>query len=367
MFKPYPSLRHARLVPWRCGYTLIEILVSLSVIGILTGFLLPAVQAVREAARRSSCANHLRQIGLALHSYHDLFGSLPPGRMMTYDPRFAGRMPPCSSPFVDKSFLVMSLNLMDQTTTFNSINQFLTILGWENRTLHVTTIATFACPSDPDSGRVRPCDVSVLAALGLAEKNQKLSMVYTSYAGSFGSFLVNAIARPQNGCVVSPMTQFQANGCLGDGDAVNYAMVTDGLGQTMFATERATTPLGWVSGLESQIYTRFGWFVTGNMGDTLISNFFPPNMYSRVSRSASSRLPFAASSLHPGGVNVLLGDGSVRFVKDSVQSWPFDPFTGEPEGIQGSLEVGWTRAPKSGVWQSLATRNGGELTGGDEF
>ena len=294
------------------GFTLIEVMVTVSIISLIAGILLPAVQAARETARRVGCANNLKQIGIALHAYHDLFGSLPPGRMMTYDPRFAGPAPPCTSTFVDKSFLVLLLPQLEQSACFNAINQSLTILGRENRTVRVVAVATFACPSDPDSGRPRPADAAFMASVGLADEGEALSMVFTSYAGSYGSFLVNAIPRPGTGCRIPPNIQAQADGCLSEGVPVHYASVTDGLGQTMFAAERATTPLGWLNSVSPRIFTRFGWYLTGNWGDTLITNFFPPNMMKRLSRAAAPRAPFAASSLHPGGLHILLGDGSVR-------------------------------------------------------
>ena len=84
--------------------------------------------------------------------YHDAFGSLPPGRIKSYDPRYSGPRPPCTSSIVDKSIEVFALGFMEQTTLYNAINQSLAIIGGENSTVHSIAVSTFACPSDPMSG-----------------------------------------------------------------------------------------------------------------------------------------------------------------------------------------------------------------------
>ena len=110
-------------MPRRCGLTLIELLVVVGVVALLIALLLPAVQRAREAGRRLTCANNLRQIGLALQNYHDAAGCLPLGRMKSYDPRFAGSDPLCTASFVDKGVFIFILPFLEQAAAFNAITK----------------------------------------------------------------------------------------------------------------------------------------------------------------------------------------------------------------------------------------------------
>lgn len=137
------------------GFTLIELLVVVSIIGLLIALVIPAVQSAREASRRMSCANNLKQIGLGLSLYHDAHETLPVGRMLLYDRRYITDPDlPCVPRIVDKSFLVAILPYIEQSNIYSSINNSLTILGSENQTIFGVSIAVYACRATPT--RVRP-------------------------------------------------------------------------------------------------------------------------------------------------------------------------------------------------------------------
>jgi prepilin-type N-terminal cleavage/methylation domain-containing protein/prepilin-type processing-associated H-X9-DG protein len=339
----------------RRAFTLIEVLTAISVIALLLALILPALQGSRESARRLQCANNLKQMGIALNGYHNSFGSLPPGRLLTYDPRFAGPSPPCTSVMVDKSFLVMILPMIEEAPLYNSINQNLTIFGYENRTILPIVISTFCCPSDAVSETPVYADTSWMVKFGLAAPTDQLAMALSSYAGCFGSYHVNAVPTPSNSCQVPAPLAAQANGSIGDTSPVSMASILDGLSNTMFVTEKA-------NGSGQRAKPRpYGWYVSGNWGDTLITTFYPPNTANSISSAGGVTHVFSASSAHRGGVNALLGDGSVRFIRDSIQTWPFDSLTGLPLGAVETAGGWWVGTPPPGVWQALATRAGQEV------
>lgn len=350
------------------AFTLMEVLIVVGIIALIIALTVPAVQSAREAARRAYCGNSLKQIGLGLLQYESSFGCLPPGRIKTYDRRYAGLNPPCSSRIIDKSYEIFILPFMEQLSLYNGINQSLTIVGVENSTLHRVVVSTFACPSDPSSGSPRDLKANALAAYGLSDPpGGRQQMVFTSYAACTGSFETPALPLPSNRCNPVSIAIQQNNGCFNDLSPIMLASVTDGLSSTFFVLERATSPLQGVDNFNTGQFATHGWFITGNWGDTLVTTFYPPQAFRKITLAATTAQFNSASSLHPGGLNALMGDSSVRFIRETIQSWPFSTITGNPVGAIKSSGGSWSNVPTSGVWQALSTRGGSELTSTDNF
>ena len=353
----------------RRGLTLIELLVVITIIAILAALLIPAVLAARRSAQALGCLNNLKQIGLALNSYHSVAGCLPPGRFRTYDRRYQGDNPPCSTILVDKSAFLMILPQLEQAALYNAINNDLTIMGRANSTVWAVPVTVLACPSDPDAASPRLLDQTAMRDYSIPDiPDQPCLMSYTSYAGCFGS--LKTLAQPQEryGCQVSAAMLAQNDGCFNDRAPIRFGSITDGLGQTILVGEKALGTLRVLDEgrLRATEFNRHGWVITGNMGDTLCTGMYPPNRFK--TGGTGRALSDGMSSYHPGGVNVLFADGSARLVTETVQSWPLAANGGGPAGAVYSSALGaWQNLPALGVWQALCSRAGGEVVAAESY
>jgi prepilin-type N-terminal cleavage/methylation domain-containing protein/prepilin-type processing-associated H-X9-DG protein len=323
----------------RLGFTLIELLVVIAVIAILLGLLLPAIQAAREAARRAQCANNLKQIALALHNYVNVNDILPMGYVNQWCEIIPDAMCISHGPFV------AMLPQLDQQPVYNSVNFDRNIYNIPNTTIFAVGLAILWCPSDPTVSQ------PVIADLFESTQNQ---IHLSSYVGCSGTWYNHGR---------NPIRSEQNNGLFWGASAVRLANVTDGTSQTIAFGEKAhallTPDTAW----------NWGWWADGDIGDTLFSTLYPINP-KRLTRDGS--LPFtnslywasSASSLHPGGANFALLDGSVRFIKDSINCWTIDPATNLPPGLtQGGNPVLYSWGPdlNFGVYQRLSTRKFGDI------
>lgn len=154
----------------------------------------------------------------------------------------------------------------------------------------------------------------------------------------------------------------QADGVFTDVHPLRFASVLDGLSSTLFVTEKAVASFEAMDAVQPQMSLRKAWYVSGDLADTLLTTFSPPNISERVPPAALTARLYSASSLHVGGVNVLFGDGAVKFMSDSIDSWLVNSF-GEPQGASKSPGGWWVGVPRPGVWQALGTRAGKEPVG----
>ncbi len=328
------------------GFTLIEILVVIAVIAILVGLLLPAVQQARDAARRAQCVNHLKQIGLAMHAYQARQGVFPP-----IDPVSNPKAPPIEQ-YANHGYspLARMLGELEQPALYAGINfDFEPTLPDAlsvNLTVMKTGISNFLCPSDG------PPPVE-----GYGRVNYRFSVGPTNIAtlqsreqGPFCTFHTLGPADFRDGLSNTVGTSERLQGDWTDGTfhrGGDYRLVD--LGPEPYgAADRDSARCredgpGIVFGDESR--GGESWFLTG-VGFTSYDHINPPNapgdcVFERaleiVFKRAHAYGVIAATSHHPGGVNVGMMDGSVRFVKDGVAK---------------------------ATWRALATRAGGEVVAG---
>jgi prepilin-type N-terminal cleavage/methylation domain-containing protein/prepilin-type processing-associated H-X9-DG protein len=314
-----------RRPPWqRFGFTLVELLVVLSIIGIVIALLLPAVQAAREAARRLQCTNNLKQLGLAVADYESINGCLPPGSL----PRMLGE---------DFSVFVRLLPELEQRPTYNAFNLMLTGESPENTTVAATGIATLCCPSD--YGITTPM---ASGAWGTS---------YSAVAGPWEWDAFNFVPGTLDQLMPGEAQRVAQLGLIYPLSSVRLAQVTDGMSNSLLFTETDYTQ--WQT-----LWT------AGDGNDTLVNTSMPPN---------SDLLPsmfflLIADSLHPGGVNCGFGDGSVRFVKNSIDSWPCAPGWCSSLGWNQQASVPYIiPGARLGVWQALSTRSNGECISSDSY
>jgi prepilin-type N-terminal cleavage/methylation domain-containing protein/prepilin-type processing-associated H-X9-DG protein len=352
----------------RRGFTLIELLVVIAIIAVLIALLLPAVQAAREAARRAQCTNNLKQLGLAVHNYISANNVFPLGSYQK--PQF---ITACGSTH-EQSFLVGLTNYFEQQQVYNAYNFSVNAYDFSNLTIHGVGISTLWCPSDPKVSDVQDLSASITAATGQSPPPIQL-MHYNSYKGNSGTWFAPGLSDYPTDPTFAA-AKAEANGLIYFYSNNSIASVTDGTSNTILIAESAYGKLG------GQDAIFFGWWTSGDYGDTMFTTLYPINPQSKLGGNPNTTVisidtfESAASSFHPGGINVGFADGSVRFIKDSISTLPFSQATGLPTALiataNGSCAdsaplYSFQAGTQFGVWQALSTRAGGEVIGSDSY
>ena len=317
------------------GFTLVELLVVIAIIGILIALLLPAVQAAREAARRSQCANNVKQLGLALHNYHDTYKTFCQG---------GGGPLPSDLRRSEWSGLISLLPYLEQQALYDLWTDGAYPRAYWTRPETIPQVPGFLCPSagKPPAGYY-------------PQQGQK------NYFFCYGTTVTGNYNQP-------------TNGLFGIDSYNTFAHIYDGASNTIAMSERAHRPptgdrllignlcvnstldpptcAAYAVGNEYDpscsltTFTPGGLWAFGHPHWNAFTTVLPPNGPScsnGADNQSSASGIYTASSRHPGGVQVLLGDASVRFVSETIDS------VGGQSGF--------------GTWGSLGTREGGETIG----
>ncbi|RUL89111.1 DUF1559 domain-containing protein [Tautonia sociabilis] len=362
----------------RRGFTLIELLVVIAIIGVLIALLLPAVQSAREAARRAQCTNNLKQLALALQNYHDVNGSFPMGD--AYQRR--GNNP---GGWVRQNFgpWVAMTQFYEQGNIFNSLNTDVMIYYAQNSTTNGFAVSILWCPSDSEVINQR-----YPGNPGDGWDDSPIPMTYSSYAGNSGVLYYHAARGEVPQSLVGqnqgvfmhvgrpPSMTGGSGACTtcASGKVVSISSIRDGTSNTIIAGDKA---YGRVA---AELGDPYGpnWWTSGLIGDTTYSALFPPNFFKSVAAGAALPCYFpeqcgdsrnfiqTANSFHPGGCNFAFCDGSVRFIKNTVNSW--NPFLVQYNGRGVAYSgVGGNPLPVYGVYQALHTIKGGEVISADQY
>lgn len=302
----------------RDGFTLVELLVVIAIIGILIALLLPAVQAAREAARRSQCSNNLKQIGLALHNYESTFRTLPPGYIVSNRSSTHVHL----LPYFEQS---ASYNLFDFKSDINS--------SASNQAARQQKIATFQCPSHPASPALVLSGTQCPDGCGLTNYVQSLgnNANYSSGNGPFGWERGAKFAEITDGLsntalfaeiLLGPASASPLTGVVAAGDPDDYRVATN----LPYSTWDASSNGDQIAAAEcdNRAMTAYLYrgkqYYRGIVVTTFYSHTLTPNSIHRdcIRGTGLNAGHLAARSYHPGGAQVCLADGSVRFASNTI-------------------------------------------------
>ena len=400
--------------PPRCGFTLVELLVVIAIIGVLVGLLLPAVQAAREAARRMSCSNNFKQIGLALHNYHSTYDNLPQQKTGTYlspGSNWPGNnlsLVHTSTNVYEMSWLVGLTPFMEQQALWEQMSNPFLVPGTTSsifppfgpsprRTIAnhttaeytpwLTNIPTLRCPSDPGQGLPSQGRTNYAACLGDAAdwnhgpqinndgSDQNTANTFNeerarvAHRGMFASRSTTAFADVLDG-LSNTIAAGEIVTDLGDQDKRAHLAVSDldphvaGAATSCSNSVDPQRPQFWSSPMVAPIALNgtaeerrgFKWAL-GAPFFTGMTTILPPNREVCGRLNTLNHGMYPPGSRHQGGCHILMGDGAVKFFTDSIESGNLQ--SPQVTWLGGSLPAG---SPSPfGLWGSLGTRANREV------
>ena len=369
------------------GFTLVELLVVIAIIGILIALLLPAVQAAREAARRMSCSNNLKQIGLALHNYHDAYDALPATRSSFGTTNADGN--PGAALWGGHIAL---FPFVEQVAPYSNLTTIIPIpsgwggvipwegppAGWGNPDVRSINIPGFVCPSD-NNPKYSDSEAWAPGGSGHAATTYMFCV-----ADAMRDLEDDNAPASRARALFAPVTWKSFGGCPdGTSNTIAFAEAIKAYGSDYTSAKfGGIVGSGADSGIESSVSARVaecvnqvvgkaivdgkatrtmrGSFLFGAVGNVAFHTVLPPNSPSCVAGPPGANTIqwwgiFSASSNHTGGVNVALLDGSVRFVSDTVNCVTSNLTDPRPnQRLSGASDFG--------VWGAMGTPDGGEST-----
>lgn len=304
----------------RSAFTLVELLVVIAIIGVLVALLLPAVQMAREAGRRASCNNNLKQIGLAMQNHHAALNKFPPARNPW--------------PLVHSS-LSHLLPYCEQSNVQNLIDYKQPLSAAANVQASQQVISFFVCPSDGTSGRVPGM---LDAGTNYVANNGSGTVAYGLIGSGDGVFTQSPLGFKHLTDGSSNTAAFSES-ILGSGNSSTGPIPNNPRLEVLeIAGGGDTTPAACEAGAGSWSGKRGGKWIDGHYGNTLYNHFYPPNPTQWDCGNGSHNKGLStARSYHPGGVNVLMCDGSVRYATNGIDLF---------------------------AWRAASTRSGGEVSQG---